>query len=100
MADLRDRLAAHQVALKQNQFESGQIRAELVEKGELTREDLARAVPLELAPGQFYLFHSWILHGSDANMSTLRRAGLNIRFARMGEEYDDAVYFPMTREDT
>ena len=76
------------------------IRAELVEKGELTREDLARAVPLELAPGQFYLFHSWILHGSDANKSTLRRAGLNIRFARMGEEYDDAVYFPMTREDT
>ena len=55
-------------------------------------------MPLELEPGHFYLFHSWILHGSSANKSAVRRAGLNIRFARMGEEYDDAVYFPLTRE--
>jgi hypothetical protein len=29
----------------------------------------------------------------------LRRAGLNIRFARIGEEYDEGVeYFPLTRD--
>jgi predicted dehydrogenase len=75
------------------------IRAELVESGALSEEEIASALSLDLEPGQFYIFHSWILHGSTANPSKLRRAGLNIRFARLGEEYDEgAEYFPLTCE--
>ncbi|MBW2500215.1 MAG: phytanoyl-CoA dioxygenase family protein [Deltaproteobacteria bacterium] len=73
------------------------IRAGLIEKGDLTQEELDKAITFELKPGQFYIFHSWLLHGSDPNDSDLRRAGLNIRFARVGDEYDEGVeYFPLS----
>jgi len=72
------------------------IRAELVEKGDVTAEDLARAVTFELEPGEFYLFHSWLLHGSDANDSPGRRAGLNMRYAAVGDAYEEQFeYIPL-----
>ncbi len=75
------------------------IRAELVETGALSEEEIASAVSLDLQPGHFYIFHSWILHGSTGNPSSLRRAGLNMRYARLGEEFDEGVeYFPLTCE--
>ena len=72
------------------------IRAELLERGDVTDADLARAVTFALEPGEFYLFHSWILHGSKANSSTQRRAGLNMRYVAAGHEYEaDTEYFPL-----
>jgi predicted dehydrogenase len=72
------------------------IRAELVEKGDLSGEELSRAVTFELEPGEFYLFHSWLLHGSDANDSPGRRAGLNMRYAAVGDEYEEKFeYIPL-----
>jgi predicted dehydrogenase len=72
------------------------IRAELVEKGVVTQEDLARAVSVPLAKGEFFMFHGWLLHGSGPNRSGRRRAGLNIRFAPTGFEYDEEfVYIPL-----
>jgi predicted dehydrogenase len=72
------------------------IRAELVEKGDVTADDLAKAVTFELEPGEFYLFHSWLLHGSEANDSPGRRAGLNVRFAAVGDEYEEQFeYIPL-----
>ncbi len=72
------------------------IRAELVERGDITEAELARAVTFALEPGEFYLFHSWLLHGSKANGSTQRRAGLNMRYVAAGHEYmTDTEYFPL-----
>ena len=72
------------------------IRAELVERGDLTGADLAKAVTFDLEPGEFYIFHSWILHGSEANDSPGRRAGLNMRYAARGDECEaDSVYIPL-----
>lgn len=44
-------------------------------------EDLRRAVPLELQPGQFYLFDVNTLHQSNANLSAEPRVGLQVSFA-------------------
>ena len=42
------------------------------------------------------MFHAWVLHGSDANNSDRRRAGLNVRFAPTGYECDDDfTYMPI-----
>ncbi len=72
------------------------IRADLVERGELTEEEIARAVPLELRPGQFYIFHSWVLHGSPPNPLPQRRAGLNMRYAPQGCRREPGVeHFPL-----
>jgi len=72
------------------------IRAELVEKGVVTEEDLSRAVPMRLKKGEFFLFHAWVLHGSGVNRTDRRRAGLNVRFAPTGYECDDDfVYMPI-----
>jgi len=72
------------------------IRAELVEKGVITEEDLNRAVPMRLKKGEFFLFHAWVLHGSGVNRTDRRRAGLNVRFAPTGYECDeDFVYMPI-----
>jgi ectoine hydroxylase-related dioxygenase (phytanoyl-CoA dioxygenase family) len=38
-----------------------------------------RAIHMELAPGQFFLFNEKLLHGSEANTSDSRRLGLAIR---------------------
>ncbi len=72
------------------------IRAGLVENGVLVEEDLSRAVPMRLARGEFFLFHAWVLHGSEVNQSDRRRAGLNVRFAPTAYECDkNFVYMPI-----
>ncbi|MDJ0866551.1 MAG: phytanoyl-CoA dioxygenase family protein [Myxococcota bacterium] len=74
------------------------IRADLIEKGDLTQEEIdRRAVTFELRPGQFYIFHSWILHGSARNDADIRRAGLNMRYALEGHDFEEGVeHFPLS----
>ena len=73
-----------------------QIRSELIETGALDSRDLARAEPVPLKPGEFIVFHSWLLHGSHANRSQRRRAGLNMRFAPAGFECEEEfIYVPI-----
>lgn len=72
------------------------IKAELLRTGALTDEEIRRAVTLSLRPGEFYIFHSWLLHTSGPNRSDRRRAGLNMRYAAQGEECDTQFeYFPL-----
>ena len=55
-----------------------------------------KGVSLTLEPGEFYLFHSWLLHGSEANRSKGRRAGVNMRYAAVGDEYEEQFeYIPL-----
>jgi predicted dehydrogenase len=76
------------------------IRAELVEKGALPEDEIAKAVSLDLEPGEFYIFHSWLLHTSGPNTATRRRAGLNMRYAAQGHEYEEQwVYIPLLCAD-
>ncbi|MEZ5559132.1 MAG: phytanoyl-CoA dioxygenase family protein [Pseudomonadales bacterium] len=77
-----------------------QIRSELIETGALSDAELARAKPVVLKPGEFIIFHSWLLHGSAPNQSERRRAALNIRFAPRGLECEDEfVYIPLRTGD-
>jgi predicted dehydrogenase len=72
------------------------IRADLMDRGDITELELGRAVTFTLEPGEFYLFHSWLLHGSDANESSGRRAGVNMRYAAIGHEFEEAFeYIPL-----
>lgn len=72
------------------------IRANLEEQGGLNGVDLSDAVFLELLPSEFYVFHSWILHGSGPNISDNRRAALNMRFAAPGGEVEPQFeYLPL-----
>jgi hypothetical protein len=52
----------------------------LAEAGALAGVDTSRSVPIEAAPGEFYLFHSWTLHLSTPNTSSSPRTALVIRF--------------------
>jgi ectoine hydroxylase-related dioxygenase (phytanoyl-CoA dioxygenase family) len=70
------------------------VEADLEASGLL--EGLGPRVFLEAQPGEFWLFHSWLLHGSDANRSTARRAGLNMRFCMRGDEaQSEFEYLPV-----
>ncbi len=72
------------------------IRSELIESGAVTEQDLQRAQSIELKPGEFIIFHSWLLHGSQPNRSDRRRAGLNMRFSPEGMECEqEFVYVPI-----
>jgi ectoine hydroxylase-related dioxygenase (phytanoyl-CoA dioxygenase family) len=72
------------------------IRADLMDRGDISELELDRAVTFTLEPGEFYLFHSWLLHGSDANESSGRRAGVNMRYATVGHEFEEAFeYIPL-----
>lgn len=72
------------------------IRARLEKKGGLDGVDLSRAVLLDLGPGEFYIFHSWILHGSGPNTSEGRRAALNMRYVAPGGEVEpQSRYLPL-----
>jgi predicted dehydrogenase len=72
------------------------IRADLVDRGDISEVELDRAVTFTLEPGEFYLFHSWLLHGSEANKSKGRRAGVNMRYAAVGDEFEDQFeYIPL-----
>jgi predicted dehydrogenase len=73
-----------------------QIRSELVETGALTPEEMEGAVPVILEPGEFIIFHAWLLHHSGPNTSERRRAGLNVRFAPEGYECEEEFqYIPL-----
>jgi hypothetical protein len=73
-----------------------QIKSGLIESGALTQTALERARPVVLAPGEFIIYHAWLLHGSGPNTSSRRRAGLNMRFAPLGLECEDEfVYIPI-----
>ncbi len=71
------------------------VRAELVESGTLTAEQLKRAQSIELEPGEFIIFHSWLLHGSSPNTSSERRAALNVRYVAQGHECESVEYIPL-----
>ena len=72
------------------------IRADLVDQGDIAEIDRDRAITFTLEPGEFYLFHSWLLHGSEANKSKGRRAGVNMRYTATGHEYEeDFEYIPL-----
>jgi ectoine hydroxylase-related dioxygenase (phytanoyl-CoA dioxygenase family) len=42
--------------------------------------DTSSAVPVELQPGEFFLFDTWLLHSSRANTSGRRRTALSVRY--------------------
>jgi ectoine hydroxylase-related dioxygenase (phytanoyl-CoA dioxygenase family) len=70
--------------------------AELLKKGDLSAEDLASAVTLNLEPGEFYLFHSWLIHGSAPSSIAVRRAGLNMRYIAPADCYEpECQYIPL-----
>ena len=73
-----------------------QIKSGLVESGALGEADLKRARPVVLKPGEFIIYHGWLLHGSSPNDSDRRRAGLNMRFAPAGLECEEEyLYIPI-----
>jgi hypothetical protein len=37
------------------------------------------------------LFHSWLLHSSEPNSSRERRAGVNMRYASLAHQYEEAA---------
>lgn len=72
------------------------LRAWLEDNEVLSEKDLADRVRLDTEPGEFYLFHSWALHGSGPNRSDDKRTALNIRFAQRGDEYEPQFeYIPL-----
>lgn len=74
--------------------------SDLEVKGYLEGVDLNAAVELPAEAGEFYLFHSWILHGSESNVSQMRRTGLNMRFVQTGDEVDpDFEYIALKKKE-
>jgi predicted dehydrogenase len=72
------------------------LQAWLEDNGVLREEHLNDSVRLDAKPGEFYLFHSWVLHGSGPNSSNSKRTGLNMRFAARGDEYEPQFeYIPL-----
>lgn len=72
------------------------IRADLKQSGALADLDLENAPFLEAQPGEFWLFHSWLLHGSGFNTSSQRRVALNMRFCEPGDEIEsEFTYLPI-----
>jgi len=70
--------------------------AELLEKGDLSAQDLASAVTFNLEAGEFYLFHSWLIHGSAPSSIAVRRAGLNMRYIAPVDCYEaECQYIPL-----
>ncbi len=77
-----------------------QIKSGLIESGALVTADLEQAKPVILKPGEFIIYHGWLLHGSSPNRSDRRRAGLNMRFAPPGLECEEEfVYIPLVTAD-
>ncbi len=50
------------------------------EEADPARVDASRAVDMELAPGEFFLFNERLLHHSEPNRSDRRRLGMTMRF--------------------
>jgi 1,5-anhydro-D-fructose reductase (1,5-anhydro-D-mannitol-forming) len=74
------------------------IRANLEQQGGLRDVDLSSAVPLEAEAGEFYIFHSWLLHSSGPNTSEDRRAALNMRFIAPGGEAETYMVWQRMHE--
>jgi predicted dehydrogenase len=73
--------------------------AELLKTRALSREDLAAAVTLNLEAGEFYIFHSWLIHGSAPSSIAVRRAGLNMRYVAPADRYEpECLYIPLDCE--
>ena len=68
----------------------------VLEDGQLDPNS-ARDVVLEA--GQFSLHDVYLVHGSNPNRSTRRRAGVAIRFMPATSLFDRALYKPQTRSD-
>jgi len=49
------------------------------EEADPTQVDASKAIPMELAPGQFFLFNERTLHQSHKNTSQKRRMGMTMR---------------------
>ena len=72
------------------------LQAWLEDNKVLTEDDLKHTTRLDCKPGEFWLFHSWLLHGSGPNVSDEKRTGLNIRFAPRGDEWESQFeYIPV-----
>jgi hypothetical protein len=61
--------------------------------GALAGIDTSRSVPIEAAPGEFYLFHSWTLHLSTANTTTSPRTGLVVRYVAPADAVAPGVQY-------
>jgi ectoine hydroxylase-related dioxygenase (phytanoyl-CoA dioxygenase family) len=74
------------------------IEHEREEGGALTQRlgpdafDEAKAVDVELAPGQMSLHDVYLIHGSAANVSDRRRAGLAIRYMPATSLFDRQMF--------
>jgi predicted dehydrogenase len=75
------------------------IRADLEGSGVLADLDLESAPFLEAKAGEFFLFHSWILHASGPNRGPSRRAGFNARYAAVGQETDPELRYVRLLDD-
>ena len=58
------------------------------------RVDLEDSVDIELDPGQFSLHDIYLVHGSNANTSGRRRAGLAIRYMPASSHFDRELIAP------
>jgi hypothetical protein len=54
--------------------------------------DAKRAVTIELAPGQASLHHAKLMHGSEANRSSLRRCGFTMRYMSAAIPFDQDAF--------
>ena len=52
------------------------------------QRDVSKAVPIELEPNQASLHDGRIMHGSDANLSNVRRCGYTMRFISTRVKFD------------
>ncbi len=76
------------------------ILAELESTGSLDDCDMSTAVNVTAKSGEFYLFHSWVLHGSGPNTSPVPRAIINSRYAAPGHDKDPTwEYIPVSFVD-
>jgi ectoine hydroxylase-related dioxygenase (phytanoyl-CoA dioxygenase family) len=59
--------------------------------------DSSCLVDIELHPGEFVLFDGWLLHGSNANRSTLPRYSFTMRYAPTTSRVDSVSIRPLRR---
>jgi len=60
----------------------------------VNREEAEGAIPMELAPGEFFIFNQNVVHSSSANVSQARRLGLAIRYTLPNVVVDHEAIFP------
>lgn len=62
----------------------------------VSEEDAARAVPISLEAGQFFIFDRWLVHRSAQNLSATARTGLSARFVPTRVRIDASRFAGMT----